>query len=561
MAARGNLETAREAFRRQAWGAARAAYASASAEGVLSLDDLEQYSIAAHLTGEEAECREALARGYREAVRLEDVSRAVRFAFFLGHSMIFTGEMGQANGWFARARSLLSDRGADCVEWGYLLVPAGVEQIAAGDARAACGIFRQAQTIGERFADPSLRAAAGHGLGRSLIQMGLVGEGMAVLDEVMVAVAAGEVSPLLVGHIYCGVLEACQEVYDVRRAREWTAVFSRWCEGQPDLVPYQGPCLVHRVELMRLRGDWEDALEEARRACDWLSLPASPEGPADAFYQLGELCRLRGDFARAEEAYRQASRLGRAPEPGIALLWLAGGRADAAANAVRRALDETAPEGPLGEWERMLMHARRAELLSAFVEIELARGDTASAQEAAGELARAADALDALPLKALADRAAGAVLIAAGEPQSALGPLRRSWAAWKQLEAPYEAARVRVLIAAAFRALGDEESAAMEVDAARWAFERLGAAADLAGLEASAAGPRVNGLTSREVEVLSLIAAGETNKGIAARLVISEHTVARHVQNMLQKLGFSSRASLAAFAVEQGLARRTPGQK
>lgn len=560
MVVRASLEGAREAFGRQAWGAARSAYASASADTALSLDDLEQYGIAAHLTGEEAECREALARGYREALRLEAVTRAVRFAFFLGHSMIFTGEMGQANGWFARARSLLSERGADCVEWGYLLVPAGVEQIAAGDARAACSTFTEAQTIGERFADSSLRAMAGHGRGRSLIQLGLVGEGMAVLDEVMVAVAAGEVSPLLVGNIYCGVLEACQEVYDVRRAREWTAVFSRWCEGQPDLVPYRGPCLVHRVELMRLRGDWEDALEEARKACDWLSLPASPEGPADAFYQLGELCRLRGDFAGAEEAYRQASRLGRAPEPGIALLWLAGGRADAAANAVRRALDETAPEGPLGEWERMLMDARRAELLSAYVEIELARGDTASAQGAASELARAADALDALPLKALADRAAGAVLIAAGEPRAALAPLRRSWAAWKQIEAPYEAAKVRVLIAAACRALGDEESAAMEVDAARWAFERLGAAPDLARLEASTAGPAVNGLTSREVEVLSLIAAGETNKGIAAALVISEHTVARHVQNMLQKLGFSSRASLAAFAVEQGLARRTPGQ-
>jgi DNA-binding CsgD family transcriptional regulator len=562
MAASGSLEKAREAFGRQAWGAARAAYADAGADARWSLDDLDNYAVAAHLTGEEGESRDALARGHREALRLGDISRAVRFAFFLGHSMIFTGEMGQASGWFARARSLLSERGADCVEWGYLLVPAGVEQMAAGDPRAACSTFTEAYAIGERFADPSLRAAAGHGRGRSLIHLGLIGEGMAALDEVMVAVAAGEVFPLLAGHIYCGVLEACQEVYDVRRAREWTAVFSRWCEGQPDLVPYRGPCLVHRVELMRLRGDWEDALEEARRACDWLSLPASPEGPADAFYQLGELCRLRGDFAGAEEAYRQASRLGRAPEPGIALLWLAGGRADAAANAVRRALDEAAPEGLPGEWERMLLHARRAELLSACVEIQLARGDTASAQQAASELARVAAARDALPLKAMADRAAGAVLITAGEPQMALAPLRRSWAAWRQIDAPYEAARVRVLIAAACRALGDEESAAMETDAARWVFERLGAVPDLASLEAATAGPAVKGLTAREVEVLGLIAAGETNKRIAAALVISEHTVARHVQNMLQKLGFSSRASLAAFAVNQGLARHAPpGQK
>ena len=143
---------------------------------------------------------------------------------------------------------------------------------------------------------------------------------------------------MLVGNVYCGVLEACQEVFDVGRAREWTAVLTRWCEGQPDLVPYRGPCLVHRVEVMRLRGDWEDALQEAMRACDWLSLPTSPEGPADAFYQLGEMHRLRGNLAAADEAYRQASRTGRPPEPGLALLWLARGRTNAAAAAVQRAL-------------------------------------------------------------------------------------------------------------------------------------------------------------------------------------------------------------------------------
>jgi DNA-binding CsgD family transcriptional regulator len=163
-----------------------------------------------------------------------------------------------------------------------------------------------------------------------------------------------------------------------------------------------------------------------------------------------------------------------------------------------------------------------------------------------------------LPLKALADRAEACVLIADGEARAALAPLRRAWAAWNQLDAPYEAARVRVLIGSACRALGDEQSAAMEKDAARWVFEQLGAAPDLARLDAEAASPAsatAHGLTPREIDVLSLIATGETNKAIAATLVISEHTVARHVQNMLQKLGFSSRASLAAFAVEQGLAR------
>lgn len=557
------LEQAREAYAGQAWRAAREAYAALAEMAPFSLDDIERHAIAAHLVGEEQESREVLARGYRRALELDDESRAARFAFYVGHSMIFTGELAQASGWFGRARSLLADRGADCVEWGYLLIPRGVEQMAAGDFEAARDTFREAHAIGRRFADASLVAAAGHGQGRALLRLGLAGEGMAVLDEAMVAVAAGEVSPLLVGHIYCGVLEACQEVFDVRRAREWTAVFSRWCEGQPDLVPYRGPCLVHRVEVMRLRGDWEDALEEARRACDWLSLPASSEGPADAFYQLGELCRLRGDFAAAEEAYLQASRLGRSPQPGLALLWLARGRTEDAATAIQRALDEPGEFGPLGDWERMLHLARRAEMLGVCVEVMLARGDFAAARAAAGGVAEAAAMLDALPLRALADRAEGAVLIAEGQPQAALAPLRRSWTAWQRLEVPYEAARVRVLIGEAYHALGDGQSAAMEFDAARWAFERLGAGPDLNRLDTGLSASDTSapgGLTPREVEVLRLIAAGETNKGIAAALVISEHTVARHVQNMLQKLGFSSRTGLAAYAVQQGLTRPPSGQ-
>ncbi|HZP57065.1 MAG TPA: LuxR C-terminal-related transcriptional regulator [Dehalococcoidia bacterium] len=544
------LRDARDAYARQAWAAAHAAYASLAGDAALTLDDIERYAVAADLVGEGAESRDAFARGYREALRLRDNARAARFAFWVGHGMIFTGEMAQAQGWFARARTLLAEVGADCVEWGYLLLASGVQQLSAGDPATARRTFAEAQAIATRFADATLWASAGHGRGRALIKLGLPGEGIAALDEIMVAVTSGEVPPIMAGKIYCGVLEACHEVFDVRRAGEWTAALSRWCEAQPDVVPYRGPCLVHRVEVMRLRGDWEDALEEARRACDWLSLPTTPEGPADAFYELAELHRLRGEFEEAEEAYRQASRLGRSLQPGCALLWLARGQADAAEKAIRVALEEPDVGPP-----------RRAELLAAHVEALLALRDIEGARAAAAELGRVSRSLEALPLRALAGRAEGSVLIAAGDPRAALAPLRRSWAVWKQVEMPYEAARARALIAIACRALGDDESAAMESDAARWVFERLGAMPDLARLDGEAPGagaPR--GLTPRETEVLALVAAGETNKGIAATLLISEHTVARHVQNMLQKLGFSSRASLAAFAVKQGLARTPAGQ-
>jgi DNA-binding CsgD family transcriptional regulator len=232
------------------------------------------------------------------------------------------------------------------------------------------------------------------------------------------------------------------------------------------------------------------------------------------------------------------------------LLWLARGGTDAAAAAVQRALDEKGTD-----------RARRSELLAAQVDILLVMGNTEAARKVATALADIAAAVDALPLRALADRTEGSVLIANRDPRGALAPLRRSCASWQQLDAPYEAAKARVLIGTACRALGDDESAAMEVDAARRVFERLGAAPDLArlNLHSPSLPTAAGGLTSREVEVLRLVAAGETNKAIAASLVISEHTVARHVQNMLQKLGFSSRASLAVFAVERGLARGSSG--
>jgi DNA-binding CsgD family transcriptional regulator len=544
------LEEAREAFGRRAWAAAQSAYAAAGEHAQLTLDDFERHAIAAHLAGDDAGSREQLARGHRAALDQGDVARAVRFAFWLGHSMIFTGELAQAGGWWARARGLLAERGVDCVEWGYLSLTDALEQLFAGDAAGACRTLAEVQAIGQRFGDPALGASALYLRGRALIRLGLRGEGLAALDEVMVAATTGELHLLAVGHTYCGVIEACWEVLDLARAREWTAALTRWCDGQLELVPHRGPCLVHRVELMRLRGDWGDALHEARRACDWLSRPTTPEGPADAFYQLGELYRLGGDFTAAEAAYRQASRLGRSPEPGVPLLWLARGRSDAAAAAVSRALEEVG-DNP----------GRRSELLAAHVEILLALGDATAARSAAAELGELASALDTPALRALADHADGGVLVAEGDPRAALAPLRRAWTEWHRVDAPYEAARVRVLIAAACRALGDAESAAMELDAARWVFERLGAAPDLARLDAAAGtpAPAVRGLSPREVEVLALVAAGETNKAIAAALVISQHTVARHVQNMLQKLGFSSRASLAAFAVQEGVARRPTG--
>ena len=378
--------------------------------------------------------------------------------------------------------------------------------------------------------------------GAAAVAGGEVAAGLALLDEAMVAAVAGELTPPVTGTIYCEVIEVCHQVAELRRAREWTQALTSWCDSQPGLVTFTGQCLVHRAEILRLGGAWPEAVEAARRAAERLAEADDELAIGAASYQQAEAHRALGQLEAAEAAYQLASRWGMEPQPGLALLRLAQGRTEAAAAAIRRVLTETGDR--LG----------RARLLPAAVEILLATGDLDGAREAAGELAGIAGDYRTQALRAAADHALGAVCLAEGDAGAAVTALRRAWRAWRELEAPYEAARARLLIGLACRDLGDEDAAAMELEAARTVLAGLGAGPELDRLDRLAgAVPAAGGLTGRELEVLRLVAAGATNHAIATRLHLADKTVHRHVSNIYAKLGVSSRAGATAYAYQHHL--------
>jgi DNA-binding NarL/FixJ family response regulator len=534
----------REQGRQLAWRDVYTSLTTAEASASLTGKDLELLAAAAYLLGRVDECREALLRAHRAHVAAGDSQQAARCVFWVAFTLLLEGNLAPASGWLARAHRLLGPEQPDCAEQGLLLLPEAVQASAAGDHASAEAVAARAAEIGARVGDADLLALGLHFQGRALLNAGRVREGLALLDEAMVAVIADEVWPPVAGNLYCSMIDACQEISDLRRAHEWTAALHAWWEKQPDMVTFTGQCLVHRAELMQLHGAWAEAAEETRRACERLSGAADQYATGAALYRQAELYRVRGEFAAAEDAYRQAGEWGHDAQPGLALLWLAKGKTETAEASIRRVVNEATDQ------------LRRAKLLPAYVEIMLAVGDAAAAREAAGELTEIADRYDTPALHAAVGHSLGAVLLHAGDARSALGALRRAWNVWRDLDAPYEAARVRVLISLGCRALGDEESAARELDAAGRVFAELGAEPDVTRVDHLKRKPTdmaAHGLTPRELQVLRLLATGKTNRSIAADLVLSEKTVDRHATNIFAKLGVTSRTAATAYAYEHRL--------
>jgi DNA-binding CsgD family transcriptional regulator len=538
------LQQGRDSFGRRNWAEAYRTLSQIDKANPLQVEDLERLATAAYLTGRDDDYLKVLERAHRAHLDEGDIARAARCAFWVGLRLIFRGEMGPATGWFGRARRLLEEQAHDCVEQGYLMLPLVEQQLGGGKWAEASDLAAQAAAIGSRFRDPELVSIALHLQGRALLRWQKVEQGLALLDESMVSVTAGELSPIVTGLVYCSVIDACQQVYAFRRAGEWTAALARWCAGQPELVAFTDQCLVHRSEILQLHGAWNDAIEEARRACTRFANRDDQRISAAAYYQQGEVHRLRGEFAQAEAAYRNASQWGWDPQPGLALLRLAQDRLDAAVAALRRALDATTD--PL----------KRAKLLPARVEVMLAAQDNMEAGAACSELETIAEHYESEVLRAMSAYARGTVEIAEGKFASALSSLQQARLTLNELDAPYWAACARAHLACACRGLGDDESASLELDAARTAFARLGAAPDVARLDLLARDPnvdRAHGLTARELQVLRLLASGKTNKLIGRDLGVSEKTIDRHVSNIFAKLDVPSRSAATAYAYRHKL--------
>ncbi|MBY5162682.1 LuxR family transcriptional regulator [Salsipaludibacter albus] len=533
-------DRADDAWEDRRWLVVVANLESLDAAGDADADDLDRLGRALYLVGRDRDSRDLLARAHRAHLDAGSTASAVASAFWLGLLLIDGGDLARGSGWVARAERLLVALPDDAVERGLLHLPGALQALYGGDEAEARAGFAAALAIAQDHDEPDLLALAILGVGQAAVLADDVETARARLDEAMVLVVDGEVSPIVAGIVYCAVISACHDTLELRRAREWTQALSEWCAAQPDLVPYRGQCLVHRAQVLALSGRWEEAFGEVADARDAFTRAGDEVAIGIAWYEQGELHRLRGEAADAERAYERAGRAGHEPQPGLALLRLAEGEVDRATNALERLVDAAR-----GELER-------ATLLPALVEARLAGGEVERARSTAERLAGLDDRLDVEWVRASAERALGAVCLAEGRPPAALAHLRVACETWRSLGIPHEVAMTRLLVARACRDTGDLDTARIEADAVRRTAADLGAAplADLVdGLfddEPAAPG----GLTEREIEVLSEVATGKTNRAVAERLFISDKTVARHLSNIYTKLDLSSRAAATAWAYE-----------
>ncbi|MEV1132081.1 response regulator transcription factor [Agromyces sp. NPDC049794] len=533
------LDAGRAAAADRRWAAAYEELARADSAGDLDTADLELLATAAFLRGEAGAAAGALTRAHGVALASGDVEGAARTAAWLAIFQFELGDLSHNLEWLPRGLRLANMISEPSAVSGLVQLAPAVAQLAGGDPLGARARFEEVLAIAERFHDRDLWALASFGRGKSLIEVGDDTRGFACQDDTVTAVLGGEVSSVAAGLILCTIVGDAHIGFDLTRVVAWTRVLDEWCRAQPELVAFSGERHALRAALLTLRGAWAEASAAAElalagfRAGDYRAAFGAP-------YWFAELQRLRGAFHSAADGYRRAGETSWEPQPGLALLHLAEGKVELAREEIRRSASAADP-------------FTRRYLLPAVVEIEVAAGDPGDARRALDELRTLGAPVATRMFAALVAFAEGQVLLAEGDPRSALASSRDALKAWRALGVPYEAARSRVLVGRALQFLGDAAAARSEFDAARVTFLELGAQPALAELEEVTGERRAGSLTAREVEVLRLVSTGLTNRAIGARLSLSEKTVARHLSNIFGKLGLSSRAAATAYAYENGL--------
>lgn len=540
------LSEARDARARQDWQACLDVLAEPVASGQaadVEAERLDLHAEAAWWLGRLDDCIDARERAYALYHQLGDHRRAGQCAVWLYEHHCFRASPAIAGAWLRRARRALGTD-EDSVEFGALLLREAEVAHGQGDLVAAAELGERGATLGRQLRSADLEAEALQTLGRVLIDDGRPSEGLALLDEAMLFVFDGRLSPYSTGKVYCSLISACEQLSDLSRAAEWSTATARWAQRNPFSV-FPGLCRVHHASALQWQGQWAEAEAEATRACDELAGINVPNAAA-GWAEIGDIRRRLGDLDGAESAFLQADRLCAVPRAGLALLRLAQGRPDLAAAIVSEALEGAG-------WSRLA----RAKLLPASAQIAIAAGDVTAAAESAQELETIADAFNSVGLQAAALSTRGRVQLAHGDP-AACATLRSAASRWTDLGVPYESATARTLLGQACRDQGDQPGAANAFEAARRLFDALGV-----GLDARSArspgdpSPRPAGLTVREAEVLLLVAAGRTNKQVAAALFLSDKTIARHLSNIFTKAEVSTRAAATAFAFEHGMMTRS----
>ena len=506
---------------------------------------LQTLALSAYLLGRDSECTELFERAHLAFLEINKRKEAIRCAFWLGLILLNDGEKSRGGGWIARGERLLSEFGGmQHAERGLFLIPMALSALYSGQVENAYRLFKKALTIGHQYADVDLRLLGRLGCGQSKIHIGKITEGVKLLDELMISLSIENIYPIAVGITYCAVIETFRKIWDLQRAQEWTLALTRWCESQPEMVPFRGQCLVRRAEVIQLHGEWRLALEEAKKACIRLVGPPGEPAAGEAFYRKAELYRLLGDFQRAEEGYRDAGKWGKNAQPGLALLRLSQGQIHLALTSIKNVLLEAKDI------------KNRAEILPAFVHILLVSKKFDEAHEAVQELDYIAGELNVPYLQAMNFHCKGQLYYEANEHKKSLENLQKAVEIWNAQHLPYEAAKTKEIKGKVYLKLDDRDNAAIHLDSAKWTFEQLGASPDLHRLSKLRLSQRIQenyGLTLRELQVLKSVVGGKTNKVIAAELFISDRTVDRHVSNIFNKLGVSSRVEAATCALKNNL--------